>query len=98
MQGFSAESQTSLDHLAGIVATEIAQSSFTKKAETKRARMAWYLGFCKQHKIDNPCGTDDCYASFRAIYAKALITGQNMVHRTIKAAMARLYLEAVNEL
>ena len=60
--------------------------------------MAWYLGFCKQHKIDNPCGLDDCYASFRAIYAKALITGQNMVHRTIKAATARLYLEAVNDL
>ena len=59
--------------------------------------MAWYLGFCKQHTISNPCGLGDCYTLLHVSYAKALITGQNMVHHTIKAATARLHLEAVND-
>ena len=60
--------------------------------------MAWYLGFCKEHKIPDPCGKEHRYLSLIALYAKALINGLNIQHRTIRAAMVRLYLEAVNEL
>ena len=98
MQGFSSESKVSLDNLVGAVTSEITRSNFTKKAETKRTRMAWYLGFCKEHQIPDPWGKEHRYLSLIALYAKALISGLHIQHRMIRAATVRLYMEVVNEL
>ena len=98
MQAFPPECQTALASLGRVVETELARRAFTQQAETKRTRQAFYLHFCKEMSLPDPCGSGQQFEFMLACFVQTLIGGNNITNATIRAKTVKGYLEAVSEL
>ena len=86
-------SRAALDDLGNLVDAKIAGLEQGASFETKRFRQAWFIKWCNQELISDPCGNEPGYERIVACFAENLMFDCNSCSATVEG-----YVESINKL
>ena len=85
-------SRAALDDLGNLVDAKIAGLEQGASFETKRFRQAWFIKWCNQELISDPCGNEPGYERIVACFAENLMFDCNSCSARVEG-----YVESINK-